>query len=222
VFRSRLRPVVYPQAEHARLAATIAAAWGNDAFERPPLPFTSFVHGVALHDRGYGELDADGIGEVPLARWLEIQQRSFAPTGEDAVVDLVAGLHVRRLVAWRRDDAARAVVATFDAALPGLYEAAGVPPAAAAAADRVTDLCDRLAFDLCAEEATDGAVEVLAARAGEPVTVVYALDGRGGVTLDPWPLGVPWLTVVVGGFAADGYPQRLAPVATLFRLAPRR
>src|ERR687886_932448 len=102
MFRSRRRPVVYSQAEHARIAAAIAAVWGNDAFPRPPVPFDAFVRGVALHDRGYGELDADGIGEVASERWLELQRRSFTPRGEDPVVDLVVALHVHRLVARTR------------------------------------------------------------------------------------------------------------------------
>ena len=90
MFRSRRRPVVFPQAEHARLAGTIALAWGNDQFARPALPFDAFVRGVTLHDRGYGQLDADGIGEVPPDRWVAIQRASFAPRGEEPVVDLVS------------------------------------------------------------------------------------------------------------------------------------
>ncbi|MDX6454362.1 MAG: hypothetical protein QOD48_469, partial [Gaiellaceae bacterium] len=50
---------MYPQAEHQRLAGVIAAAWGNDQVGRPPLPFESWVRGVAVHDRAYGELDED-------------------------------------------------------------------------------------------------------------------------------------------------------------------
>ena len=98
--------MVFPQAEHARLAGTIALAWGNDRFARPALPFDAFVRGVTLHDRGYGELDADGIGEVPPDRWAAIQQASFAPRGEEPVVDLLVALHVHRLVSNVDDDCA--------------------------------------------------------------------------------------------------------------------
>src|SRR4051795_1811506 len=97
MFRSQARPVVYPQAEHARAAAAIAAAWGRG---RPPVPFESLVRGVALHDRGYGELDADGIGETDDERWLEIQRRGFAAQDDDPVVELLVALHIHRLVSY--------------------------------------------------------------------------------------------------------------------------
>ena len=59
MFRSRRRPVVFSQADHARFSAAIAAVWGNEQFEPPPLDLVSFVRGVALHDRGY-----DSIGDT--------------------------------------------------------------------------------------------------------------------------------------------------------------
>ena len=124
VFRSTARPVVYPQAEHARLAAAIAGAWQPEAI---PLPFDSFVRGVALHDRGYGELDTDGIGEIDGARWLEIMRRGFEPQDADPVVDLIVALHIRRLVGGRTPE--------FDDRIPALIEAAGVAEADALAAD---------------------------------------------------------------------------------------
>src|SRR5207249_1188152 len=77
MFRSQRRDVVFPQAEHAELAGDLALAWGNDEFDRPALPFDSFVRGVALHDRGYGELDTDEIGVVARGRWLKIQLAGF-------------------------------------------------------------------------------------------------------------------------------------------------
>src|SRR5206468_5254481 len=102
-FHSRRRPIVFPQADHARFAAVLALAWA----EMPPLPFASFVRGVADHDRGYGEHDDYDIDTVDDATWIEIQRRGFAPRGEDAVVDLVAALHVRRLLS-RNDPGATA------------------------------------------------------------------------------------------------------------------
>src|SRR5512143_1318373 len=93
MFRSRARDVVYPQAEHQRLAGVVAAQWAE-----PPLePFDSFVHGVATHDRGYGELDADPIGGVAMERWLVIQRAGIEAQG-DAIVDLVVAMHSFRLV----------------------------------------------------------------------------------------------------------------------------
>jgi len=206
MFRSRRRDVVFPQADHARLAGTIALAWG----ERPPLPFASFVRGVADHDRGYGEHDADEIGSVESERWAGIQRRGFTPSGEDPVVDLVVALHVRRLLSSQSNEHERAAYAEADTLLPSLLERAGVSSDEAARADAITNVCDRVAFAFCFEEPDEG--EVRGFR--------YALDGRGGIELDPWPLGVPRLVGLVTGFDADGYPARLVPVVTPFALRP--
>jgi len=198
MFRSRARPVVFPQAEHARLAGALALEWA----ERPAVPWGSFVAGVARHDRGYGEFDADDLDDVPADRWLEIQRRGFEPRRADPVADLFVALHVRRLVSHGGDPT------EFDRRLPELQAAAGVDPETAAAADRITATCDRLAFDFCLEEPS----------AGEANGFAYELDGDGTIRLDPWPLAVPRLTGLVFAFEAEGYPLRLEPVVVPFAL----
>jgi hypothetical protein len=195
VFRSAVRPVVYPQAEHARLAAAIAAAWPPETI---PLPFESFVRGVALHDRGYGELDDDPLGEIEQARWLELMRRGFEPRDDD----LVVALHIRRLVGNASPE--------FAAALPARLEAAGVSAADAMAADAITNQCDRISFSFCFEEEGAGTVGSYA----------YTVAADGAATLAPWPLTVPELIETVVGYRAEGYPQRLDPVERNFRLSP--
>jgi len=209
---------VFPQAEHARFAAAIAFAW-NDAFAPVRLPRERFLHGVALHDRGYGEHDADEIGQVSRERWLAIQERGFAATGEDPLVDLVVALHVRRLVSSGEDEPSRRVLDAMDEALPRLVRDAGVSPEDAAAADRITDLCDRISFDVCRETPDAGGVEVLRAD-GSPVRVSYTLDGQGTIVLDPWPLEPPALAGKVLGYAAGAYRDVLEPVPTPISLLP--
>jgi hypothetical protein len=199
MFRSTRRAIVFPQADHARLAGAVALAWRN----RPPLPFDSFVAGVAVHDRGYGEHDADDLETVAADRWLEIQRAGYAPRGDDPVVDLVVALHVRRLIDEPRDP-------PLEELLPGLLEAAGVDQATAGAADRVTEVCDRLAFAFCFEQPAEGEVHGIA----------YAVDGRGAIRLDPWPLSVPRLVGIVPAFEAVGYPERLEPVVVPFDVTP--
>jgi hypothetical protein len=215
VFRSRRRDVVYSQADHARLSGAIAAAWGNAEFGRPALPFEPFVLGVATHDRGYGELDDDGLFEVPEERWREIQRRGYAPRGDDPVVDLVVAMHVHRLVAGLRGeesgDELEAIVP-----LAELRRRAGVDEAAAHAADRITDLCDRIAFAYCFEEASSGTV----AGAVAEWSLEWSFDGAGVVTLSPWPLGCPELRCVTTAFRADGYPDRLEPLVQVVRVLP--
>jgi hypothetical protein len=201
VFRSRQRSVVYPQAEHQRLAGVIAAAWGNDHVQRPPLPFESFVRGVTVHDRGYGELDDDPIDAVAPARWIEIQTRGVEPQAGDPVVDLVVAMHVQRLAGN---------LVELDARVPERIADAGVDPADAAAADEITNLCDRLSFSFCFEELASGSVGSFS----------YTVSVDGSATLTPWPLGVPELNETVVGYHADGYPERLDRVERVFRLVP--
>jgi len=206
MFRSRRRPLIFTQADHARLAATIALNW----HEPPPLPFESFVRGVADHDRGYGEHDDAEIGTVDNSRWVEIQLAGFRPRGEDAVVDLVAALHIRRLLAPPEDDLEAAALAELDDLLPALLAAAGVTPETAEQADAVTNVCDRIAFQFPFEQPATGDVRGIS----------YRLDGRGAIELDPWPLGVPSLRGLVPAFEAAGYPERLVPVVVPFDLRP--
>ena len=198
MFRSRTRDVVYPQAEHQRLAGAIAAAWAKAPLE----PFESFVLGVATHDRGYGELDEDAIGSIAPERWLAIQAPAVEPQA-DPVTDLVVAMHVQRLA----DN-----FTPLDAHVPQRLAEAAVDPDVAAEADSVTELCDRLAFDFCFEDASSG-------RVGR---FDYSLGSDGSATLDPWPLAVDELTETVVGYRADGYLRQLEPVERIFRLRPAR
>ncbi len=206
MFRSARRPLIFTQADHARFAATIALNWR----ERPPLPFESFVRGVADHDRGYDEHDDAEIGVVENASWVEIQRSGFAPRGVDAVVDLVVALHVRRLLSPPEDELESDALAELDDLLPALMSAAGVTRQDAEAADAVTNVCDRIAFAFPFEEPESGDVRGIA----------YRIDGQGSVELDPWPLNVPVLRGLVPAFEADGYPTRLVPTVVQFELRP--
>jgi hypothetical protein len=217
VFRSQQRPVVYPQAEHSRLAGAIAAVWGNDEVEPPPLPFASFVRGVAVHDRGYGELDNDPLGEMPQERWLVIARRGFAAQDADPIVDVVVAMHIHRLVSTAPFTIDPTVLAEFDVGVPERLRTAGVDAATAAATDPVTALCDGLAFNFCFEQATSGTIDIpQQSRAAVPIS--YSLDEGGVGTLSPWPLAVQELTRAVVGYEADGYPERLEPVQRRFAL----
>lgn len=202
MFLSRRRDVVYPQAEHQRLSGVIAAAWA----EPPPLPFALLVRGVATHDRGYGELDTDEIGGVSDERWLEIQRRGVAAQ-DDSVVDLLVAMHVARLASYGDDAAARR---ELEAVRDERLAAAGVETAVATAADRITELCDRVTFAFCFEQAGSGEVG----------SIAYVLDADGAGTLDPWPLRGPELRETATGFEAGGYPERLVPVERELRLSP--
>ena len=198
MFRSRRRDVVFPQMEHAAFAAGIALQWR----ERPQVPFDSFIRGVALHDRGYGELDEDEIGAVESGRWLEIQRRGFGAHDEDPIVDLVVSLHVARLVGDEDP--------TFRNELPALLARANVDNATAAAADRITNLCDRISFDVCLEQPEQGSL-------GE---THYTYDGCNRVIVDPWPFADDAFGVLLVGYRTDGYPHTLDRVVEPIAFTP--
>jgi Protein of unknown function (DUF3891) len=203
---------VFPQAEHARFSGAIAALWGNDRFEPPALAYDSFVRGVAQHDRGYGELDKDAIGEVESERWIEIQRRGFAPRHEDSVVDLVVAMHVHRLLSKPWDPTVAVALPALAEALQALQATAGIGEDEARAADAITDLCDRVAFGVCVEERSEWSFSMPPSVGAAPVEISFTFDGAGTVTLDPWPLGVPWARPLLTGFLAEDYPDRLEPV----------
>ncbi|HEV2592084.1 MAG TPA: hypothetical protein VGU02_09345 [Gaiellaceae bacterium] len=138
--------------------------------------------------------------------WIEIQRRGFAPRGDDAIVDLVAALHVRRLLS-RNDPAA---TAEADDVIASLLPVAGVTREQAEAADAITNVCDVISFEFCFERASKR--EVRGFR--------LALDGLGSVTVDPWPFRVPELVGLVTAYERDGYPARLVPVVVPFDVRP--
>lgn len=184
------------------------------------MAFDSFVRGVALHDRGYGELDNDSLDGVAPDRWIEIQRRGFQPRGDDAVVDLVVALHVHRLVSKPRDPVEAAALPEMEEALPRLRDAAGVTEAEAYAADTVTHLCDRISLTVCFEERSEWAQPLIPKAGAEPIEMRFAFDGDGRATLSPWPLVVAPFSAVIAGYRAENYPDVLEPEVTLLRIEP--
>ena len=219
MFRSLVRDVVFPQAEHARLSATIALAWDAEAYPVGGLSFEPFVEGVALHDRGYGQLDDDAIGEVAgIAGW---RSRKRGSPLRAATRPSTWSLRCTS-TGWSPDNPTTPCGRPAPSGWRSRYRHCANQRAWAESeardADRVTNLCDRISFDFCEEAAGEGAVEVRAAD-GTLVPIAYRLDG-GHVTLDPWPLRTPELHDVVTGFHAAGYPDVLRPVIALFSATP--
>ncbi len=214
MIRSRTRPVVFPQLEHARLAGTIASLFGNAAFDPPPLPPLSFVAGVSLHDRGYGPLDAADLFAMPEAQWLAITRRGFEAVCSDLAADLVVKYHLRRLA--RKS----ALAAGMDATIQARLRDSGLSAEAFERADRVTDLCDRIALDFCQERPAEGKVAVHGKNgSADLVEVKYRIDGAE-IRIDPWPLSVEGYSTFVIGYDSSAYPERLDPVVAPARLAP--
>jgi hypothetical protein len=198
VFRSRRRDVVFPQSEHARLAASLAQIFGASA---------EVQAGIAWHDRGYPPLDADDLATVSDERWRELMRTGFDAESVSPLTDHVARMHIHRLVGRHHGDLA----AAWRPALEASRARAGLSAAQAAAIDRITEACDTAAFDFCLE----------APAAGTAGGVGYAVDGAGGITYDPWPDGAAPVSGWILAFHADGYPQRTAPLVVPFHAEPR-
>ncbi len=105
-----------------------------------------------------GEHDVAEIGAVDDAHWVEIQRAGFRPRGESAVVDLVAALHIRRLLSPPENELEAAALDELEGLLPALVSLAGVGRDDADAADAVTNVCDRIAFAFPFEEPESGEV----------------------------------------------------------------
>lgn len=220
MFKSKQRPVVVPQWEHQKLAGTLALLWGNADFDRPAVPWESFLVGVGLHDRAYGPQDALPIGELPEAEWLALTRRGFAMGWADPVADLIAKLHLTRLVRSDESPLRKAEAATMTAAIHELLQQHGLDATTFERIDRITNLCDRIAFDFCFEAPAGGAVAIFAKNErDEAVSVCYRIAG-GAIHVNPWPFGVDSHTAYLVGYQLDGYPTVLEPVLLPYRLLP--
>ncbi len=145
-----------------------------------------------------------------VAAWLE---QHLDPTGVGVVIE------AEHLCMTLRGVQAPGTTTITSSLLGALREDARSSEEDAADADRITDLCDRVAFDFCLEQPASGVV-VVSGRDGESISLGYELDGEGNVALDPWPLRSHLVAGFVLGYAAEGYPGRLEPVVTPFSLAP--
>lgn len=219
MFRSKRRSIVVPQWEHARLAGVLAYAWGNDRIPGPPIDWDRFTLGVVTHDRGYGPYDTLGIGEVDRSLWYAAQRRGIEARHPDPVVDTVALLHLRRLVAGRDEEEARELVRAADRAIQENLGRTTIPIDDFARADTITELCDWISFRFCFEEATTFAGDVPGPTYGVDISMSCEIDGKGRITLDPWPLNVDDLRGFIVAFESDGYPDRLAPVIVPYMVA---
>ena len=212
MFKSKVRPIVIPQYEHLKLAGALASLWGNADFERPPIPFDSFVLGIGLHDRAYGTLDNYPIGEQTEETWLDIARRGFNTTWADPIADLLAKLHIQRLVAYGPASVRQTLAAEMEARIAAQIDQTGLPAELFARIDRVTRLCDNLSFHFCFEAPVEGSVRVFPRYDRDEETEVHYRVADGVIHVDPWPFSVSSYTGYLIGYGLNGYPQTLEPV----------
>jgi hypothetical protein len=135
-------------------------ALGHADFERPPIPFESFLTEIALHDRAYGPLDNLPIGGIPEEQWLALTRSGFEMTWADPIADLITKMHLKRLTSYGSAPARQALAAELAQRIQAQIQRHGLEAALFERIDRITNLCDRIAFDFCFEAPAEGAVRV--------------------------------------------------------------
>lgn len=222
MFLSKQRPIVIPQSEHQKLAGTLALLWGNAAFERTPVPFASFLAGIGLHDRAYGPLDNLPIGGISEEAWLALTRSGFEMTWVDPIADLITKLHLKRLASYGAAPERQALIAAMDQAIHAQIQRHGLDATRFERIDRITNLCDRIAFDCCFEAPAEGQVRIFPENDRDEEIVVSYRVADGVVQVDPWPFGADSHTGYLAGYQRAGYPTRLEPAPVTYRLERRR
>lgn len=219
MFKSKQRPIAISQWEHQKLAGTLALLWGNADFERPAVPFESFVTGVGLHDRAYGPFDNLPIGEVPEQEWLSLTRAGFDMAWSDPTADLIAKMHLKRLASYGDAPARQALAAEMAQAIDEYVRRHGLDMATFERLDRITNLCDRIAFDFCFEAPAEGEVRIFPSNASSAEVQVHYRIAEGRVEVEPWPFAVSSHSGYLVGYQLDGYPSVLEPVVVPYRIA---
>jgi hypothetical protein len=218
MFKSKLRPIAIPQFEHEKLVGTLALLWGNAAFELPPVPFESFLTGIALHDRAYGHLDNLPIGEAPEEAWLANTRKGFDMAWRDPLADAIAKMHLRRLASYGTSPARQAQAASMAEQIAALAAEHGLDRGLLARIDRITQLCDDIAFAFCFEAPAQGSVRIFPHNdADDEVEVSYNV-GEGKIQVTPWPFAVDSHRGYLVGYRLEGYPEVLEPVMVPYEL----
>lgn len=218
MFKSKRRPIAIPQSEHQKLAGVLALLWGNAAFERPPIPFDSFVIGIGLHDRAYGPLDNLPIGELPEGEWLELTRRGFEMAWADTVADLITKMHLQRLTGYSKAPARQAQAAAMAQALDARMQQYGLERATFERIDCITRMCDDIAFAFCFEQPAEGSVRIFPRWDRDEEIEVHYRIANGSILVDPWPFGVSSQAGYLEGCQLEGYPQVLEPVIVSYEV----
>lgn len=162
MFKSKVRPINVPQYEHGRLAGTFASLWGNEDYDKPVIDFASFVQGVALHDSHYGIVDNLPISEANEADWLEMTRKRVEYWFEDPITDLVAKLHLGRLLNRQESPETEGLINLIELRIAERLPHTRFSQEQFEWADKITRFCDRLAFDFSFEASRENSRSVYA------------------------------------------------------------
>lgn len=221
MFGSKIHDRILPQMEHSRLAGMLAWYWGNETFDRPAINFSSFARGVTLHDWHYGMLDNHPLGQTSHEQWLAIARAGVDMTHADPVTDVVTKYHLRRLIGEPRDEQVTALLDRLEGKIDQRMAETPYGPDDFAWADRITRLCDSVAFDFGFTHIGRQTRSVCACRdSADTVDLSYEITSGSIIYLAPWPFSVSQFSEQVITFAKDGYPDVLAPEVLQVTIAP--
>ncbi len=218
MFRLSDPPVIVTQHEHARFAGMLAAHWGNERLDPPAINRASFIAGVSLHDWHYGLIDVYPLDDLEpptpdrSATWLQIARLGCEMTLDDPVAEAIAKRHLLRLIGDDQDPQALEMRDQLEIALGELCQEGRISRADLDWQDRITALCDRLAYDLFRTPKPESSGEVYRqVGSAEQVRIHYAIEIGSRISMDPWPFDSPSLRHTMLTYARDGYPESLRP-----------
>lgn len=218
MFKSKRRQIITPQSEHLKLVGTLAMLWGNDQFDAPPIKRESMIMGMGLHDRGYGYLDNAPIGGLRDEEWEVIARRGFNMECSDVIADTIAKYHIRRLASHGTSEIRKSLHGHFNKGIDEQLQKHNLSHTLFDRMDRITDLLDRLSYELCFDVPTSGSIS-LHPRNGKDkeITIEYRVE-NGEISVSPWPFSVDEHSGYLIAYHADGYPEQLDPVILTYQL----
>jgi hypothetical protein len=218
MFKSKRRQIVIPQSEHLRLVGALAMLWGNADFDHPPVERVSMVAGMALHDRGFGQLDNSAIGEMSEEEWQEIARRSFSMYNSDIVTDTIIKYHVRRLASYYNTHERQALAAEFSQGIKEQLRAHNLSKVIFERMDRITELTDNISFLFCMDVPNSGTVSIFPHNKADTEVPVQYEVADGVINVSPWPFSVDKFEGYIFAYHLDGYPERLDPFILAYQL----
>jgi hypothetical protein len=235
--------VAIGQASHAWLSGQLARAWGNDRFAAPA-PWEEVCLGAEQHDVGMAEWDRtperhpdSGLPReffamdrrTHLALWAAAPGRLLTQSRYAALLVSLHGTGLLDRFPPRTDDDPELAQVVADH-LEGqwrlqrrLAAELGAPEAELLRNQALLAAWDDLSLALCRRQAPHAVHDVPVA-GDERATLTLADRGDGRHTLDPWPFGVPQLTVraegrrLVGTYGDEAELHAVLERATLVRL----
>lgn len=221
MFRSKRRQIVTPQSEHLKLVGTLAMLWGNDQFDAPPIERESMIMGMGLHDRGYGYLDNAPIGGMRDEDWEVIARRGFHMECSDIVADTIVKYHFRRLASHGTTEIRKKLHDDFTQGIDEQLKQHNLSQTLFDRMDRITDLLDRLSYELCFDVPASGSISLYPRNdEDKEITVEYHVE-NGEINVSPWTFSVDEHPGYLIAYHANGYPERLDPVILPYTLKRR-